>query len=71
MAKTQKSVTKISDKMIKVNESFSINMYDNGFMFEIGGRDSDDEWVTAKIMCPTVEDLITLVREATDMERND
>ena len=66
-----KRVTKISDKLVKVNESYTVNMYDNGYMFEIGGRDSSDEWKTAKIMVPSVEDLIALVIEASEMERND
>jgi hypothetical protein len=46
-------------------------MYDNGFMFEIGGKDSKDEWKTAKIMCATAEQLVQLVREATEMERDE
>ena len=71
MAKTKKSVSKISDKLVKVNESYTVNMYDNGFMFEIGGRDSSDEWVTAKILCADIEQVVALVREAADMERND
>jgi hypothetical protein len=71
MAKAPKKTFKtLSDKLTKVNENFSINMYDNGFMIEVGGRDADDEWVTAKIMVTTVDDLITLVREAVDMERS-
>lgn len=69
MAKA-KPVKTIADKLAKVNESFTINMYDNGFMIEIGGRDSDDEWKTAKIMVSTVEELLTLVREATDLPRD-
>ena len=66
-----KTVSKISDKLAKVSESFTVNMYDNGFMFEIGGQDADDDWKTAKIMCNTLEDLIALVREASEMERRD
>jgi hypothetical protein len=44
-------------------------MYDNGFMVEIGGRDSADEWKTAKILCNTLEDLIAVVTEATLMTK--
>ena len=66
-----KKITKISDKLVKVNESYTINMYDNGYMMEIGGRDSADEWKTAKIMVGTVEELLVLVREATEIERAD
>jgi len=70
MAKAPKKAVKtLSDKLTKVNENFSIYMYDNGFMIEVGGRDDDDEWITAKIMVSTVDELVALVREAADMDR--
>ena len=62
-------MTKVSDKLTKVNESFTINMYDNGYMIEVGGRDDEDNWKTAKILVSTVEELLVLVREATEIER--
>ncbi len=62
-------VTKISDKLSKVSDSFSVNMYDNGFMLEIGGRNKKDDWSSAKIMCNSVEELVTLINEAAGMER--
>ena len=67
----KKQVKTISDKLSKVSENFTVNMYDNGFMIEIGGRDSDGEWKTAKIMVQTVDELLTLVREATEIERDE
>ena len=66
----KKQVSKLSDKLEKVNENYTINMYDNGFMIEVSGRDSDDEYRTAKIMVPTVEQLIELVKEAAEIERD-
>jgi hypothetical protein len=65
----KKSITKISDKLVKVSESFTVNMYDNGYMLEIGGRNKDDDWATAKIMCNSIEELTTLIKEASAMER--
>jgi hypothetical protein len=62
-------VTKISDKLSKVNDNFTVNMYDNGFMLEIGGRNKDDDWANAKIMCNSVEELVALIQEAASMER--
>ena len=70
MAKAKPVVKTLSDKLAKVNESFTINMYDNGFMIEVGGRDHEDEWKTAKIMVTTVEELLTLVKEATELDRD-
>jgi hypothetical protein len=65
----KKQISKLADKLDKVNESFTINMYDNGFMIEVGGRDAEDEWKNAKIMVPTVEELLVLVKEATELTR--
>ena len=60
----------ISDKLTKVNEAFTINMYDNGFMIEVGGRDDNDEWKNTKIIVPTIEELVALVKEAASMPRD-
>jgi ketol-acid reductoisomerase len=64
-------MAKIADKLTKVNESFTINMYDNGYMVEVGGRDSEDEWKTSKIICNTLDEVIDIVRQADAMPRND
>lgn len=63
-------VSKIADKLVKVNESFTVNMYDNGFMVEISGKDKKDDWKTAKIMINTIDDLVLLIKEAAEMERD-
>ena len=64
-------MTKISDKLTKVNEAFTINMYDNGYMIEVAGRDNDDEWKSSKIIVSSVDELIELVKEAIQLPRND
>jgi hypothetical protein len=61
---------KLSDKLAKVNDSFSVNMYDNGFMFEMGGRSEDEDWVTAKIVCNNIDELVALIKEASEMPRD-
>lgn len=66
-----KNTQKISDKLAKVNESFTVNMYDNGFMFEISGRDSDEEWKNTKIICHSIEDLSALILEATTLPKDE
>ena len=40
----------LSNKLSKCNDSLTVNMYDNGFMVEVGGRDSNDDWKNAKII---------------------
>jgi hypothetical protein len=60
----------VSDKLTKVSDSFTINMYDNGFMIEVSGRDSDGEWKTAKVLCQDLEQVIEIVTEVSGMERD-
>lgn len=67
---TTKQVSNLSDKLVKVNDSFTINMYDNGFMIEVGGRNKKGDYVNAKILCSTIEQLVALVQEASTMERD-
>jgi hypothetical protein len=55
-------------KLAKVNESITINRYDNGWMVEVGGRDDDNDWKTAKIMCASEEDMIAVVKEWNSMD---
>jgi hypothetical protein len=63
-------ITKLSDKLNKLGETFIINIYDNGFMIEATGRDSDDEWSTAKVLCSTEDDLVDLIRDALTIKRD-
>ena len=70
MAKT-KAVNKISDKLAKVNESFQVYMYDNAYMIEVSGRDSEGDYKTVKLMVPSLDQLQALIKEVTEMDRDD
>jgi hypothetical protein len=59
----------INDKLAKVNDHYSVNMYDNGFMLEISGRDHSDEWANAKIVANDIDELVELIREAASLPR--
>ena len=67
---TAKTVTKLGDKLVKVNDNFSVHMYDNGFMVEVGGRNKKSDYVSARILCSTLEEVQALVAEACVMERD-
>lgn len=67
---TAKIVNKLGDKLIRVNEQCTINMYDNGFMVEASGRNKKGDYVTAKILCSTLDEVLAIVREAGEMERD-
>jgi ketol-acid reductoisomerase len=61
---------KLSKKLAKCGDSLTVNMYDNGFMVEVSGRDSDDDWKTAKIMCSTLDEVYEVISEASNMPRD-
>ena len=72
MAKSkEKTMAKKLGKLNKVNESFTVYRYDNGFMVEVSGRDSENDYKTAKIMCNTQDELLDVIREALAMELDD
>lgn len=60
----------ITKKLSKVSDSFTVNMYDNGFMVEVSGKDKKDDWKTSKVMCNTVDELLSLIKVVTEMERD-
>jgi hypothetical protein len=55
-------------KLLKVNESITINRYDNGWMVEIGGRNKKEEWATTKTLCNTEDELLALIKEYNTLE---
>jgi len=55
-------------KLAKVNDSFTINRYDNGWMVEVGGRDKKEDWKTTKFLCNTEAELFELIKEYNTME---
>lgn len=57
-------------KLVKVNESITVNRYDNGWMVEVGGVNHDDNWVTSKILCNTEDDLIDIIKEFNTLDLN-
>ena len=61
---------KLSDKLKKCSDSLTVNMYDNGYMVEVSGRDSLDDWKSAKIMCQTLDEVNAVIVEAASMPRD-
>lgn len=56
------------NKLAKVNDSITVNRYDNGWMVEVGGRDEDQDWKNCKILCNSEEELIALIKEYNAMD---
>lgn len=55
-------------KLEKVDESITVNRYDNGFMVEVRGRDDDNDWKTAKVLCNTEAEMLDVIKEWNTME---
>lgn len=51
------------DKLTKVSESFTVYRYENGYMFEVTGRDKKEDWKNLKIICNTQDDVVALFQE--------
>lgn len=55
-------------KLAKVNESITVNRYDNGFMVEVSGRDDENDWKTAKVLCSSEAEMIAVIQEWNRMD---
>ena len=61
----------IVDKIVKIESTITIQIVDNGYVFEVGGRDANDEWKNVKIVCTTRSELDSLLDEALELDRVD
>jgi hypothetical protein len=58
------------DKLKKVEDNFVINMYDNGYMVEVSGRDSEDDWARAKIIFSDIDSMLETIKEICNKSRS-
>lgn len=61
----------LKDKLAKIGDSLTVNLYDNGYMIDVSGKNEEDDWTNARVMVSSVEDLLEIITEATEMERDD
>jgi hypothetical protein len=62
-------IMKLSNKLTKVEESLTVYRYDNGFMVEISGRDSEDDWITSKILATSLDEVFELITAANNLPK--
>jgi hypothetical protein len=60
---------KISEKLKNINGGLTVNLYDNGYMVEVSGRDFDDDYTDVKIVCLSLQEINDIVAEAVEMEK--
>ena len=58
-------------KLKKINESYTIYRYDNGFRFEASGRDAENEWKNVNIILNSEEELFEVIKEANVMAKDE
>jgi len=63
-------VVKIADKLAKVGECVNVYFYDNAYMVEAGGRDTNDDWCNVKLMCKDLDEVQTLLREVETLPKD-
>lgn len=65
----KKNITKVSDKLVKVNECANVYFYDNAYMVEISGNDSNDDWATVKLVCKDFTEVQAILVEIDTLPR--
>ena len=62
MAKKDRTVTKnVTD--------FNVAIYDNGFTLTYSGNNDEDDWTDAKLIVPTVDQLVDLIKQVVSLPR--
>ena len=47
----------------QIDERIEIYKYSNGYMVELNGKDTDDEYITQKLICNSIEDVLQLITD--------
>ena len=64
-----KGIAKVSDKLTKVSENVIIYFYDNAYMVEVSGKNAEDDWATAKLVCRDLSEVQTLLEEVDSLPK--
>jgi hypothetical protein len=67
---SKKLLTKVSDKLVKVSETVSVNFYDNAYMVEVNGRDKADDWASIKLVCKTLDEVTAILEEVESLPKD-
>ena len=67
---TKRVITKVSDKLDKVSETVNVHFYDNAYMVEVSGRDSNDDWANVKLVCRDIDEVTAILREIDSLPRD-
>lgn len=65
----KKPITKVADKLTKVSECVNVYFYDNAYMVEVTGRDTNDDWANIKLVCKDMDEVVKVLQEVESLER--
>jgi hypothetical protein len=65
-----KGISKVAEKLTKVGECVNVYFYDNAYMVEVNGRNSDDDWANVKLVCRDLNEVQTLLEEVDSLPKD-
>lgn len=66
----KRTVTKVADKLEKVGECVNVYFYDNAYMVEVSGRDSNDDWSNVKLVCRDLDEVQAALQEVESLPKD-
>jgi hypothetical protein len=63
-------MTKLTELFAKVSESYTITNCHNGFFIDVSGENSNNDWVCAKYVFNTLEELLEAVKDLAWMPKS-
>lgn len=66
----KKVITKVADKLAKVGECVNVYFYDNAYMVEASGRDSNDDWTNIKLVCRDLNEVQAVLTEIDSLPKD-
>jgi hypothetical protein len=61
--------SKLIDIFVKINDNYTVTNCHNGFVIEVSGQDRDAEWITAKYVIKSLDELKDAVQDLAWMQR--
>jgi hypothetical protein len=56
-------------RFAKINDNLTITLCENGYVAEISGNDSNDDWISSKIVFNELKDLTVFIKELDGIEK--
>ncbi len=55
--------TKLIDHFDKVNDNYTVTNCHNGYVIDVSGQNSDENWISAKFVFKTLDELKDAVQD--------